>query len=73
MDCKEISVKIIREGDTRSLIKIRRKRQATLFGRVMRREKLEHLVTPGKIEGKHSSGKQRVKMLGGLKKKKKSG
>ena len=40
-----------------------RKCQATFFDHVMRKEKLEHLVTTGIIEGKCSSGKQRVKML----------
>ena len=34
----------------------------------MRREELEHLVTTGMIEGKYSRGKQRKKMLDGLKK-----
>ena len=32
----------------------------------MRREKLEHLVTTGRIEGKRSRGKQHEKMLDGL-------
>ena len=32
----------------------------------MRREKLEHLVATGMIEGKLSKGKQREKMLDGL-------
>ena len=32
--------------------------QATFFGYLMRREKLEHLVTTGMVEGKRSSGKQ---------------
>ena len=33
-------------------------RQTTFFGHVMRREKLEHLITTGMIEGKRSRGKQ---------------
>ena len=44
----------------------KRIRLAALFGHVMRREKLEHLVTTGMIEGKRSMGKQREKMLIGL-------
>ena len=40
-----------------------RKQQATFFGHMMRREKLEHLVTPGMIEGKRSKGKQSEKIL----------
>ena len=53
---------------TRSLINRIRKRQATFFDHVKRREKLEHLVTAGMIEGKCSSGKQREKMFDGLRK-----
>ena len=34
----------------------RRKGQATLFGHVMGRERLEHLVTAGMIERKHCKG-----------------
>ena len=34
-----------------------------MFGHVMGREKLEHLVTTGMIEGIRSKGKQREKML----------
>ena len=41
------------------------KRQATFKGHMMRKEKLEHLVTNGMIEGKCNSGKQREKMLDG--------
>ncbi|GFO25314.1 hypothetical protein PoB_005181900 [Plakobranchus ocellatus] len=43
-----------------------RKRQATFLGHVMRREKLEHLVTTGKFEGKRSRGRQREKIMDGL-------
>ncbi|GFN97452.1 UDP-glucuronosyltransferase 2a1-like [Plakobranchus ocellatus] len=43
-----------------------RKRQATFLGHVMRRGKLEHLVTTGKFEGKRSRGRQREKMMDGL-------
>ncbi|GFO28150.1 hypothetical protein PoB_005465500 [Plakobranchus ocellatus] len=43
-----------------------RKRQATFLGQVMRREKLEHLVTTGKFEGKRSRGRQREKITDGL-------
>ncbi|GFO44383.1 endonuclease-reverse transcriptase [Plakobranchus ocellatus] len=32
----------------------------------MRREKLEHLVTTGKLEGKRSRGRQREKITDGL-------
>ena len=64
----------LREADTtRSLINRIRKRQATFFGHVMRREKLEHLVKTGMIEGKRSRGKQREKMLDGQRKRLKEG
>ena len=43
-----------------------RKRQATFFGHVMKREELEHLVKYGMIEAKRSRRKQREKMLDGL-------
>ena len=42
----------------RLLINRIHKRQASFFGHVMRREKLEHLVTSGMIEGKRRRGKQ---------------
>ena len=60
------------EAATRSLINRKRKRQATLYGHVMRREKLGHLVTTGMIEGKCSSEKLLEKMLDGLIKRPKS-
>ncbi|GFO23410.1 hypothetical protein PoB_004991500 [Plakobranchus ocellatus] len=43
-----------------------RKRQATFLGHVIRRGKLEHLVTTGKFEGKRSRGRQREKIMDGL-------
>ena len=53
---------MLRQTDsTRSLII--RKRQATFFGHVMRREKLDHHVPSGMIEGKLIRRKQREKML----------
>ncbi|GFN99171.1 hypothetical protein PoB_002567700 [Plakobranchus ocellatus] len=51
---------------TRLLISKIRKRQATFFGHVMQREKLENLVTTGMLEGKRSRGKQREKLMEGL-------
>ena len=64
---KETNENILRQAETkRSLINKIRKRQATFFGHVMRREKMEHLVTTGKIEGKRARGRQREKMLDGL-------
>ncbi|GFO12183.1 hypothetical protein PoB_003868800 [Plakobranchus ocellatus] len=38
-------------------------KQATFLGYVMRRGKLEHLVTTGKFEGKRSKGRQREKIM----------
>ncbi|GFO35233.1 endonuclease-reverse transcriptase [Plakobranchus ocellatus] len=51
---------------TRLLISKIRKRQATFFSHVMRREKLENLVTTGMLEGKRSRGKQREKLIESL-------
>ena len=60
---------VLRETDTTSsLMRKIRNRQATFFGHVIRREKLEHLVITGMIERKRYWGKQREKMLGGLQK-----
>ncbi|GFS07800.1 endonuclease-reverse transcriptase [Elysia marginata] len=50
---------LIEANSSRSLIKTIRKRQATFLGHVMRREKLEHLITTGKLDGKRGRGKQR--------------
>ena len=58
---------MLREADTTtSFINRIPKPQATFCGHVMRREKLEDLVTTGMIEIKRSRGKQREKMLDGL-------
>ncbi|GFO20431.1 hypothetical protein PoB_004693600 [Plakobranchus ocellatus] len=37
--------------------------ETPFLGHVMRREKLEHLVTTGKFEGKRSRGRQREKIM----------
>ena len=56
--------KQIQEADTTvSLTNRICKHQATFFGLMMRREKLEHLVTTGMINGNHSRGKQQEKIL----------
>ena len=39
-----------------------KRRQAEFLGHVMRKGKLEHLLTTGKIEGKRSRGRQRIKI-----------
>ncbi|GFO11521.1 hypothetical protein PoB_003802600 [Plakobranchus ocellatus] len=49
----------LRQGESRT-------RLATFFGHVMRREKLENLVTTGMLEGKRSRGKQGEKLIEGL-------
>ena len=41
-------------------------RQARFFGHIMRVNGLEHQVTTGKINGKRSRGRQRMKHLDGL-------
>ena len=51
---------------TRMLISNVKKRQAEFLGHVMRKGKLEHLLTTGKIEGKRSRGRQRIKIQDGI-------
>ncbi|GFO45433.1 RNA-directed DNA polymerase from mobile element jockey [Plakobranchus ocellatus] len=59
---KKTNERVLNEANTRrSLVKTIRKRQATFLGHVMRRGKLEHLVTTGKFEGKR---RQREMWLG---------
>ena len=57
---------VFREVDTRSLKNRIRKRQATFFGHVMRKEELPYLVSHGVIEGKHTRRKEREKWMDGL-------
>ncbi|GFN78770.1 hypothetical protein PoB_000527600 [Plakobranchus ocellatus] len=52
--------------ENRSLVKTIRKRQAIFLGHVMRRGKLEHLVTARKFEGKRSRRRQGEKIMDGL-------
>ena len=64
---KKTTETILQETDkTRLLINRICINQATFFSHVMRREKLEHLMTTGMIEGKCSREKQSKKMLNGL-------
>ena len=59
---------VLKEADTeRRLLQKIRKRQATFFGHIMRQEGLEHDITTGKLDGKRCKGRQREKMLDGLK------
>ncbi|GFO14934.1 2-oxoisovalerate dehydrogenase subunit beta, mitochondrial-like [Plakobranchus ocellatus] len=56
---KKTNERVLNEANKRrSLVRTIRKRQATFLGHVMRRGKLEHLVTTGKFEGKRSRGRQ---------------
>ena len=58
---------VLKEARTsRALVNKIRTGQTTFFGHVMRREKLQHLITTGMMEGKRSRGKQREKMTDGL-------
>ncbi|GFO15753.1 eukaryotic translation initiation factor 3 subunit f [Plakobranchus ocellatus] len=63
---KKTNERVLNEANKRSLVRIIRKRQATVLGHVMRRGKLEHLVTIGKFGGKRSRGRQREKIMDGL-------
>ncbi|GFN91495.1 ecdysteroid udp-glucosyltransferase [Plakobranchus ocellatus] len=59
-------MRVLNEANKRSLVRTIRKCQATFLGHVIRREKLEHLVTTGKLEGKRSRGRQREKITDGV-------
>ena len=64
---KKTNEEVLKEADTeRSLINKIRKRQATFFGHVMRRERMEYDITTGMLEGNRSRGRPREKMLDGL-------
>ena len=61
---KKSNERVLRESDsTKSLINRISKRKAMLFDHVSRREKVEHLVTTGMIEGQRSREKEYKKML----------
>ena len=65
---KKSNETVLKEAETeRSLIMKIRKRQATFFGHIMRGGGLEHFITTGKLDGKRGKGRQREKMLDGLK------
>ena len=49
-------------SSTRKLMSNVKRRQTEFLGLVMRKGKLEHLLTTGKIEGKRSRGCQRIKI-----------
>ena len=51
---------------TRKLMSNIKRRQAEFLGHVMRKGKVEHLLTTGKIEGKRSRGRQRIKIQDGI-------
>ena len=61
---KRSNESILKEINTeRSLIKTIRKRQLEFVGHIYRYQGLEHLAPTGKIEGKRSRGRQRIKDL----------
>ncbi|GFO17488.1 hypothetical protein PoB_004399300 [Plakobranchus ocellatus] len=64
---KKTNERVLNEANKRkSLVRTIRKRQTTFLGHIMRREKLEYLITTGKLEGKRSRGRQREKITDGL-------
>ena len=57
--------KALQDANTeRNILKKIRKKQAEFFGHYMRKEKLEHLIMTGTIEGRKSRGRQREKSPG---------
>ena len=64
---KRINLEIINSASsTRKLMNNIKRRQAELLGHVMRKGKLEHLLTTGKIDGKRSRGRQRIQIQDGI-------
>ena len=65
---KRTNIEILNTASsTRKLMSNIKRRQAELcLGHVTRKGKLEHLLTTGKIEGKRSRGRQRVKIQDGI-------
>jgi hypothetical protein len=58
---------VLKEANaSRMLVTKMRKWQATFVGHALRRDKLENLVTTGKLDGKRSRGRQKEKSLDGL-------
>ena len=55
-----------RANTKRKLLPSIRKQQCKIFGHVMRREHLEHLVTTGKLQGTRNSVRQGRKMIDGI-------
>ncbi|GFS04172.1 hypothetical protein ElyMa_004649400 [Elysia marginata] len=67
MDCEKPNNTVLSETKTkRALINKIRKRQATFFGHIMRRERQEHLVTTGMFLGRRGRGRLREKTTDGL-------
>ncbi|GFR85388.1 hypothetical protein ElyMa_002440200 [Elysia marginata] len=69
MDCekKQTNDTVLSETKTkRALINKIRKRQATFFGHITRRERQEHLVTTGMFMGRRGRGRLREKTTDGL-------
>ena len=57
---------LIQTNERRKIIMGLRKRQSKFIGHILRKGKLEHLVTTGKIIGRRDRGRQREKILDGL-------
>ena len=56
-----------RIGKPLNIMKTIAKRQVRFFGHVVRKEKIEQLAVTGKIEGKKSRGRQRIKFMDQIK------
>ena len=64
---KRTNEDILKEANmSRALMKSIRKKQSSFFGHIMRREKMEYIVTTGKIPGRRDRGRQREKILDSL-------
>ena len=64
---KRTNLEIINTASSkRKLMSNVKRRQAKFLGHVMRKRKLEHLLTTGKIEGKRSRGRQIIQIQDGI-------
>ena len=65
---RKTNIEVMKEaGYKRSLMKTIRKRQMEFLGHIRRTDGIEKLMLSGKIEGKKSRGRQRIKYLDSLK------
>ena len=67
VDKKRTNLEILNTASsTRKLMSNIKRREASFLDHVMRKGKLEHLLTTGNVEEKRSRGRQRIKIQDGI-------